>query len=92
MKAKELEKAKKLILKEWQNTLFGERFRPVVEVRDYLESCTSGIVSGLVKLFAGKEADELERALDDYYDERSWDKRTGAPTPQKLKELGLETL
>jgi len=36
--------------------------------------------------------DDVERALDDYYDERGWDKRTGAPTPQKLKELGLETL
>ncbi|MBO8183053.1 MAG: hypothetical protein H0Z28_09720 [Archaeoglobus sp.] len=77
MKAKELEKAKKLILKEWQNTLFGERFRPVVEVRDYLESCTSGIVSGLIKLFAGKEADELERALDDFMRYLATDKSLG---------------
>ncbi len=28
--------------------------------------------------------------LEDYYEERGWDKKTGLPTPQKLKELGLE--
>jgi aldehyde:ferredoxin oxidoreductase len=28
--------------------------------------------------------------LDDYYDERGWDKESGIPTPEKLKELGLE--
>jgi len=32
----------------------------------------------------------MDRFLDDYYDERGWDKETSAPTPQKLKELGLE--
>ena len=35
---------------------------------------------------------DIERYLDDYYDERGWDKRSGAPTPEKLKELQLETL
>jgi len=35
------------------------------------------------------EAD-IDRFLDDYYDERGWDKGSGAPTPAKLKELGLE--
>jgi len=33
---------------------------------------------------------DLESFLDDYYDERGWDKKTGTPTPQKLRELGLE--
>jgi len=33
---------------------------------------------------------DTERMLDDYYDERGWDKETGEPTPEKLKELGLE--
>ena len=28
--------------------------------------------------------------LDDYYDERGWDKNTGHPTVSKIKELGLE--
>jgi len=34
--------------------------------------------------------EDVERLLDDFYEERGWDKRTSAPTPQKLKELGLE--
>jgi len=33
------------------------------------------------------EADEL---LDDYYDQRGWDLKTGIPTAAKLKELGLD--
>jgi len=32
---------------------------------------------------------DVERLLDDYYDERGWDKKTGIPTPRKLEELGL---
>ncbi|NVM27704.1 MAG: hypothetical protein HWN65_02590 [Candidatus Helarchaeota archaeon] len=28
--------------------------------------------------------------LDDYYDERGWDRKTGLPTPHKIKELDLE--
>ena len=34
--------------------------------------------------------DDLERMLDDYYDEHGWDKETGIPTPEKLAELGLQ--
>jgi len=37
------------------------------------------------------EAD-INGFLDDYYDERGWDKETGAPTPEKLVELGLESM
>jgi aldehyde:ferredoxin oxidoreductase len=33
--------------------------------------------------------EDVERFLDDYYDERGWDIKTGIPTPQKLRELGL---
>lgn len=36
--------------------------------------------------------EDTERALDDYYDECGWDRQTSAPTPEKLKELGLEAL
>ena len=32
---------------------------------------------------------DMEGFLDDYYDERGWDIKTGIPTPQKLKELEL---
>ena len=33
--------------------------------------------------------EDVERALDDYYDERGWDKESGAPAPEMLNELGL---
>jgi aldehyde:ferredoxin oxidoreductase len=33
--------------------------------------------------------DDLNQMLDEYYTERGWDLRTGAPTRQKLAELGL---
>ncbi len=36
--------------------------------------------------------DDVERLLDDYYDERGYDKRIGIPTREKLKELGLESM
>jgi aldehyde:ferredoxin oxidoreductase len=32
----------------------------------------------------------LEPLLDAYYEYRNWDKKTGKPTKEKLKELGLE--
>jgi len=31
-----------------------------------------------------------ERMLDDYYDERGWNKETGAPTKEKLADLGQQ--
>jgi aldehyde:ferredoxin oxidoreductase len=34
--------------------------------------------------------DDVEKVLDDYYDERGWDVQSGTPTPERLKELGLE--
>jgi aldehyde:ferredoxin oxidoreductase len=38
------------------------------------------------------EQETLEEMKDAYYDFRGWDKDTGAPTPEKLTELGLEDL
>ncbi|HEX9976398.1 MAG TPA: aldehyde ferredoxin oxidoreductase C-terminal domain-containing protein, partial [Dehalococcoidales bacterium] len=35
---------------------------------------------------------DMEGLLDDYYDERGYDKRNGLPTLAKLKELGLEKI
>ncbi len=77
MKGKDLEKARKLILKEWQDSLFGENFRPVIEIREYLEKCTTGIVSAVIKLYSGKKADELEGALDDFMRFLATDKNLG---------------
>lgn len=37
-------------------------------------------------------AEDLEKALEDYYDEREWDKETGIPTSEKLEELGLKDI
>ncbi|NWF92767.1 MAG: aldehyde ferredoxin oxidoreductase family protein [Syntrophaceae bacterium] len=33
--------------------------------------------------------DDYDRLLDEYYEARGWDKRTGVPTPEKLASLGL---
>ncbi|MBW2063744.1 MAG: aldehyde ferredoxin oxidoreductase family protein [Deltaproteobacteria bacterium] len=34
--------------------------------------------------------EDLNQMLDEYYEARDWEKGTGAPTREKLKELGLE--
>jgi len=39
---------------------------------------------------AGKVNENLPAMLDRYYELRGWDKATGKPTPEKLRELGLE--
>jgi aldehyde:ferredoxin oxidoreductase len=33
--------------------------------------------------------EEYDRLLDEYYEARGWDKKTGEPTPEKLRSLGL---
>ena len=33
---------------------------------------------------------DMDQMLDDYYDERGWDRDRGAPTLEKLRDLGLE--
>jgi aldehyde:ferredoxin oxidoreductase len=33
--------------------------------------------------------DDLSRMLDDYYDERGWDRATGSPSGARLEQLGL---
>ena len=37
----------------------------------------------------GKVNENLDQMLDKYYELRGWDKATGKPTPEKLRELGL---
>ncbi|MBW2031237.1 MAG: aldehyde:ferredoxin oxidoreductase, partial [Deltaproteobacteria bacterium] len=34
--------------------------------------------------------EDLNQMLDEYYEARGWEVRTGAPTRDKLKELGIE--
>jgi aldehyde:ferredoxin oxidoreductase len=50
-----------------------------------------GSVLGLRHYF-GQPLDRAgaEQMLDDYYDERGWDEKTGVPTKEKLASLGLE--
>jgi aldehyde:ferredoxin oxidoreductase len=36
--------------------------------------------------------EDVDRLLDDYYDEHGWDKKTSLPTTKRLKELGLDSL
>ena len=36
--------------------------------------------------------EDVESFLDDYYDERGYDKNSGLPTRQKVEELGLESM
>jgi aldehyde:ferredoxin oxidoreductase len=33
--------------------------------------------------------EDYDRLLDEYYEARGWDKKTGIPTPEKLASLGL---
>lgn len=38
----------------------------------------------------GHTVKQLEQSLDVYYELRGWDKKTGKPTPEKLKQLNLD--
>jgi len=50
-----------------------------------------GAVSAITDYYGTKNLtrQDIEDLLDDYYDERGWDIKTGIPTPQKLEDLGL---
>jgi aldehyde:ferredoxin oxidoreductase len=41
---------------------------------------------------AAGQVNKLEIFLDPYYEFRGWDKNTGKPTPEKLRELGLKEI
>jgi aldehyde:ferredoxin oxidoreductase len=36
--------------------------------------------------------EDVDRLIEDYYDERGWDPKTGIPTKEKLVELKLEDI
>ena len=38
----------------------------------------------------GRYVKNLDKMLDEYYEESGFDKHTGYPTREKLKDLGLE--
>jgi aldehyde:ferredoxin oxidoreductase len=38
----------------------------------------------------GHKIEKLDQSLDAYYGFRGWDKKTGRPTPEKLRELNLD--
>ncbi|MBC2715162.1 MAG: aldehyde ferredoxin oxidoreductase family protein [Desulfobacteraceae bacterium] len=40
----------------------------------------------------GHVVEKLDQMLDAYYEFRGWDKGTGKPTPERLKELGLDDI
>jgi aldehyde:ferredoxin oxidoreductase len=40
----------------------------------------------------GHKVEKFDQMLDAYYEFRSWDKKTGKPTPEKLRELGLNSV
>ena len=40
----------------------------------------------------GQRVEKLDQSLDAYYEFRGWDKKTGKPTLEKLKELGLDNI
>jgi aldehyde:ferredoxin oxidoreductase len=62
---------------------FGRKDDTLPE-RLFTESSTSGPSKGQVV-----ERESFERMLDEYYDIVGWDRQTGIPTPEKLKDLGL---
>jgi aldehyde:ferredoxin oxidoreductase len=35
------------------------------------------------------DREQYDQLLDEYYEARGWDKKTGEPTPEKLRDLGL---
>lgn len=52
--------------------------------RFFNESLPEGPAEGVVL-----SRDTIDRVLDEYYELRDWDKKTGLPTKEKLRELGL---
>ncbi len=55
--------------------------------RFYTEGISNGPAAGAV---LSRKA--VKKTLDEYYELRGWDKKTGAPTREKLEELGLEDI
>ena len=65
---------------------FGKRDDTLTE-RIFTEASTRGPSKGQVM-----DRDSFKNMLDEYYQIVGWDKRTGIPKKEKLKELGIEEL
>jgi aldehyde:ferredoxin oxidoreductase len=63
---------------KWFEPMKGEGCQEL-KLRDYYDTKTLSL-------------QEVETWLDDYYDERGWDKKEGIPTGHKLLELGLHDI
>jgi aldehyde:ferredoxin oxidoreductase len=59
-----------------EDSLFPKRF--------YREKLPEGPGKGMVI-----DPDQVNRMLDDYYEARGWDRKTGIPKEAKIAELGL---
>ncbi len=78
----------------------GERIYNLARLFNVREGCTRADDTLPKRLLEEPLADgpaeglvvDLEPLLDAYYDFRGWDKVTGKPTPEVLKELGLDKL
>jgi aldehyde:ferredoxin oxidoreductase len=70
--------------KAFNSRLGMRREHDIVCERWMYEPCPEGPYKGRVA------ADMFEQVLDEYYEWRGWDKRTGLQTRGKLEELGLE--
>ena len=55
--------------------------------RFYTEPLPEGPAKGAVL-----SRDEINRLLDEYYELRDWDKKSGLPTESKLIDLGLSDI
>ncbi len=64
-----------------------DRSKDLLPARLMEEPLPDGAAAGMVI-----ERDALEAMKDAYYDLRGWDQATGIPTPQKLRDLGLDEL
>ena len=64
-----------------------DRSKDLLPARLMEEPLPDGPAAGMVI-----ERDTLEAMKDAYYQFRGWDQATGIPTPQKLRDLGLDEL
>jgi aldehyde:ferredoxin oxidoreductase len=53
-------------------------------------SQTEPFPESVARDFVGGAGLGVKYMLDEYYEARGWDKKTGIPTPEKLRELALE--
>lgn len=77
----------------------GERIYNLSRAFSVREGCTRADDSLPLRLYEepmpegaaeGHRVEKMDEMLDAYYEFRGWDKKAGKPTPEKLKELGLD--